>query len=838
MGLIRQDLRFALRQLRKAPIFTLVAVITLALGIGANTAVFTLLDQAVLRTLPVSHPDQLVRLRWTGDAPGHFNSYGGDDTDYFSYPMYRDLGDKNTVFQGLVANDQQNVAVQWQNKPDMAACELVSGNYFEVLGLKPAMGRLILPSDEALNASPAVVLSFSYWKTHFGSDPRVIHQTLLINTQPFTIVGVAPPGFHSMVAGSTEDVFVPLITKNLITPRWQDLEDRRSQWLTIAARLEPGVSRQRAEAGLAPLWHALRAEEFKDFVHKDRWRKKFLDDSKLQVLDSARGFSPLRDQIGTPLMVLMGLVGLLILMACVNVSSLLLVRAAARAREISVRYAMGAGRWQIIRQLLIEGLVLGLLGGGLGLVLAPTVSQLLIRRMLGGSVTELPFDPNPDLRILVFAFALAFVVSLMFSLAPALRFFSPDLVNSLKQQSTTGTGGQLRFRRLSVAVQIGVSLLLLIGAGLFVRTLLNLRSVDVGFATDHLLGFGVNPRLAGYQPEQVQALSRRILQTLSALPGVRAVGATDDPELAHNDENGSVSIVGYNAREDEDMQAEQPWITPRYFSTMQVPLLAGRGFTDQDDARKPNVAIVNASFAQHYFGSAQNAFGHVVQFGAGPPGQEHKFDTEIVGVVGDTKHTGVRDPVRRTVYRPLFQASEPNYLTFVVRTWQSPEAAESSVRAAMQQLDSKLALGQMRTMDEQVADDLASERLIALLSISFGVLAILLAGIGLYGVLAYATAQRTREIGIRMALGAQRTSVMRLVLSDVLWLAGISIVVTVPIALLLTRMVRSQLYGVSVTDPITIVLGVVMVGAVVLLSALLPARRAAATNPMQALRTE
>src|SRR5215472_1304472 len=377
-----QEIRLGLRQMRKAPVFTAVAVLTLALGIGANTAVFTLLDQALLRTLPVSHPKQLVRLHWTGDAPGHFNSYGGDDNDYFSYPMYRDLRSMNTVFQDVIANDQQNVAISWKNKPDMAGAELVSGNYFEGLGVRPALGRLIVPSDEALSANLVVVLSFNYWKAHFASDPSVVNQTLLINTQPFTIIGVAPPGFHSIVAGSVEDLFVPITAKGVITPRWQDLEDRRSNWITLAARLKPGVTRQQAEASLAPLWHSLRAEEFKTFDHKDRWQKQFLDNSHLEVFDGARGFSPLRDQVTMPLMVLMGMVGLLVLMACVNVSSLLLVRAAGRLREISVRYAMGAGRWQIVRQLLIECILLGLVGCGLGLSVAPVVSRLLRDQLL------------------------------------------------------------------------------------------------------------------------------------------------------------------------------------------------------------------------------------------------------------------------------------------------------------------------------------------------------------------------------------------------------------------------------------------------------------------------
>ena len=834
MGTVLHEFRLGLRQMRKAPVFTIVAVLTLALGIGANTAVFTLFDQALLRSLPVSHPEQLVRLHWTGDAPGHFNSYGGDDTDYFSYPMYRDLRDKNEVMQAVIANDQQNVAVRWNNKPDMASCELVSGNYFEALGIRPALGRLFVPSDEALNANLVAVLSFNYWKTHFASDPTVINQTLFINTQPFTIVGVAPPGFHSIVAGSVEDVFVPVTAKGVITPRWQDLEDRRSQWLTLSGRLKPGISRQQAEAAMAPLWHALRAEEFKTFNHKDRWQKRFLDDSRLQLIDGARGFSPLRDQISTPLMVLMGMVGLLVLMACVNVSSLLLVRAAGRAREISVRYALGAGRWQIIRQLLIEGVLLGLLGGALGVALAPVVSQLLIRRLLGGTSTELPFNPTPDLRVLFFAFGLAFLVSLAFSLAPAVHFLKPDLVSALKQQTLTASGARLRFRRISVGVQIGLSLMLLIGAGLFVRTLRNLQSVDLGFTADHLLGFNVNPRLAGYQPDQVNALNRRILETLAALPGVRAVAATDDPDLAHNDDTGSVKIVGYNARDDEDMQAEQPWVTPRYFTTMQVPLQAGRLFIDEDDVGKASVAIVNASFAQHYFGNPQAALGHVINFGT----VEEPINSTIVGVVGDTKHQGVRAPVRRTVYRSLFQATQPNFITYLIRTWQPPEAAESTIRTPMQQLDSKLALGRLRTMDDMIADDLSTERIIALLAVSFGALAMLLAAIGLYGVLAYSTAQRTREIGIRMAMGAQRISVVRMVLADVLWLAGISIALTIPLSLLFTRMLRSQLYGVGPYDLLTLLAGTLLVAFVALLAALLPARRAASVEPMKALRTE
>ncbi len=832
---IFQELRYGIRQLRKAPIFTFVAVATLALGIGANTAVFTLLDQALLRSLPVSHPEQLVRLQFTGSIRGHFNSFGGDDHDYFSYPMYGDLRDQNRVFESLIASDLQNVSVQWNNRPELVGCELASGNYFQALGLQPAMGRLFVPADDVPGSNPVVVLSFNYWKRQFGSDPQVINQTLLINAHPFTIVGVAPPGFHSIVAGATEEVFVPLTTKNIITPRWQDLDDFNSHWMMIVGRLKSGESRAQAEAGLQPLWHALRAAELAQIPNaSERLRRTYLDESRIQVLDSARGFSPLRDQIGTPMLIVMGMVVLLVLMACVNVSSLLLVRAAGRVREMSVRYAMGAGRWQIIRQLLAEGLLLGLLGGMLGLLLAPAVSAVLIRRIAGDSATDLPFSSSVDTRVLLFNFALALAVSLLFSLAPALRFLHPDLANSLKQQSTTSSGGPLRFRRVLVGAQISLSLLLLIGAGLFVRTLHNLRALDVGFATDHLVSFGVNPRLSGYQPEQVFPLYRRVTQTLSALPGTRSVAGTDDPDLANTDDDGNIVIAGYNDREDEDMQVEQPGVTPGYFAAMQVPLLAGRDFTDGDVVGKPNVAMVNLAFARHFFRTPQSALGHFLGF----DGSRGKKDTEIVGVVGDTRHARVRDDIKRTVYRPRFQLDNPSGLFFLVRTWQPPEAALSDVRGAMQQLDSKLALVSLQTMEVQIADNLSVERLVALLAVCFGVLAMLLAAIGLYGVLAYATAQRTREIGIRMALGAQRGSVMGLVLRDVLWLAGISIVATLPVALLLGRLLRSQLYGVSAADPLTVLGGTLLVAAVALLAALLPARRAASVEPMQALRTE
>jgi len=831
-----QDLRFALRQIARSPGFAMVAVLTLALGIGANTAIFTLLDQVLLRSLPVNHPEQLVRLRYTGLDSGGVSFFGGDQQDYFSYPMYRDLRDQNSVFAGVLATDEVQVGVEWNRQSDLVWGELVSGNYFEVLGVRPAMGRLFLPSDDAAqNSNPVVVLSFNYWKNKLGSDSLIIGQALLINAHPFTVVGVAQPGFHSAIAGFAPHVFFPMMTKALVTPGWNELDNRRSKWAIVVARLKSGMGRVQAEAGINPLWRSLRAEELPQIPDtSERFRRGFLDESKLLLLDNQRGFSPLAEQVGVPLLIVMGMVGLVVLMACVNVSSLLLVRAAGRVREMSVRYALGAGRWQIIRQLLVEGVILGVLGGAVGLLLAPAVSALLIRRVADASRAEVPLSWHPDLRILLFNFGLAFVVSLLFSLAPAIRFLRPDLVNSLKQQTTTIAGGPLRFRRLSVAVQIGLSLLLLVGAGLFVRTLHNLRNVDTGFVTDHLLSFGIDPALAGYKPEKIVLLHQAILQALAAQPGVRAVAGTTDPELSGQQLMTGITIPGVSKPGEESIQVERPAITPGYFSTVGIPLLAGRDFTDQDVTGKPEVVVVNARLARHYFGDAQRAVGQTIEHER----KNQKSQLQVVGVAGDSRHTNMRDDARETVYSPFLQDKAPDFLQFYVRTWQAPEAGEANIRAAMQQIDSKLVIDSLSTMDEQIITTLSNERLMALLAVSFGLLATLLAAVGLYGVLAYATAQRTREIGIRMALGAQRGEVVRMVLTDVLRLAGISIVVTLPTSILLSRTLRSQLYGVSPADPMILAMGTLAIVLVVLIATLLPARRAASVEPMQALRTE
>jgi predicted permease len=488
----------------------------------------------------------------------------------------------------------------------------------------------------------------------------------------------------------------------------------------------------------------------------------------------------------------------------------------------------------VVQQLLVEGLLLGLDGGALGILIAPRISAWLINMIWSRMAGDLPFSSHPDLRILLFNFSLALLVSLIFSFAPAVQFWRPNLAPALKQQAMTAAGGPLRFRRIAAGVQIGLSLLVLVAAGLFVRTLHNLKSLNVGFATDHLVTFGVQPTLAGYRPDQTRDLDQRVLQTLAALPGVRSVAGTTDPELADDNTSNNITLDGYTAKENEDMNVESPQVSPGYFSTMGMPLVAGREFTDQDRDSTHKVAVVNESLARHYFGEPQRAVGHYYCKGGGSV----KPDTEIIGVVKDAKHTGVRQEITRTTFTPYLQNSDPGAMTFYVRTWQSPESAEGTIRGAMQNLGSKLVLDNFRTMEEQVDDILTTERVIAILASAFGALAVLMAAVGLYGVLAYSTAQRTREIGIRIALGAARGSVMRMVLVEVLWLTGISIAVALPASLLLTRAARSQLFGISSSDPLTLVVVTLVVAAVALASAMLPARRAAKTDPMVALRYE
>jgi len=840
MNAFLQDVRYALRQLRKSPGFTLTVVVTLALGIGANAAIFTLFDQALLRMLPVQNPKELVRFEWSGSFSGSQSSFGGDTANYFSYPMFKDLQSKNQVFTDMLATDRVNAGLVWHNQAEAKDGEVVSGNYFQLLGLSPAAGRLFTKQDETVkNANPVVVLGYGYWKSRFGGQSNVIGQPLMINGRAFEIVGVAPAHFDSAIGGFKPAYYIPLTMLYTVMPwreRRDDLANHQAIYLTLVARLKPGVTREQAEASLGPLWHALRAQELTLYKsYTERFAKRFVDQSRLKVLDDSQGFAPNRGDLKTPLIVLMSMAGLLVAMCAINVATLLLLRASTRAREMAMRYALGAKRNRIASQLLVEGGVIGLAGAVAGLLLAPTVSGVLVHLMTNADPGSEPYSSHIDGRILLFTLGIAVVVSLLFSIAPVLHFLRPNLAETLRQNSGTATKDSQRFRKIAVGVQIALSVMLLGGAGLFVRTLDNLRHTDVGFAMDHLVQFGLDPTESGYADGRVSRSVQDSIEALRRIPGVTHVVATSDPELMGDGEGDSLSVQGHKPAPEEDMNFEVPRVTPEYFAALKQPLLVGREFTDTDRIGQPKVAIINLAAAKRFYGSPQNAIGK--QLGDGE-GADTKFDITIVGVVGDSKHFDMRTPLRQAAYQPYFADEHPNGVEIYLRTTQNPKTIESAVRQAIHAVDPALVVDGLRTMEEQVDQIASNEVALAYLAIGFSVLALMMAAVGLYGVLAYSTEQRTREIGVRLALGAQRWSVITLVLREMVIIAAIATVVALPATVELARLLKSQLFEVTPADPLTLAGAVVVTAFMVVLAALLPARRAAAVEPMRALRTE
>jgi putative ABC transport system permease protein len=837
---ILNDLRYALRQLRRAPVFTLTAVLTLALGVGANTAIFSLLDQALLRALPVRDPQRLVYLQGTGNAwQGHSSSHGGGVGSYFSYPMYRDLRDKGQAFEDLVGTTKTTVDLTRNSTSEFAEVELVTGDYFTMLGVRPALGRVFTQAeDQQKDGAPVAVLSFNYWRTHINSDPTVVGETISLNNHPFRIIGVSAAGFRSAVWGESPAMFVPMTMIDQIIPgQGRRLTDHTDRWMNIIGRLKEGVTAQQAQAIIAPLWHALRADELKALgTQTKRFTDEFLTNSRLLVQPAARGFSYNRENYQTPLIVVMAMALLVLLIAAVNVASLLLVRAAARAREFSLRYALGARAPRILRQLLLEGLLIGAGGGAAGMLLAPAAIRVLAQR-LGAEEGSGPFASSIDTRLLLFNFAIAIAVSVFFSLAPAVQALRPDLTGALRTQLSTSTGGALGFRRFVVGAQIGLSLLLLVGAGLFVRTMQQLRSFDVGYRTDHLVGFGLAPRLAGYDAQRIAVMWQRMLESLGAVAGVEGVAAANTPQLGNSGHSGNVTFANYKAAPDEDINIYKTNISAGFFGTFHIPLIAGRDFTPEDNASHPKVAIVNETLAKKYFGSVSNAMGQ--WFVDGGPSKP-VYDTQIVGVVRDFSYQGIREEINPAVFQPLEQAigSDVNRkLYFYVRT-QLPTAMFGSIRRSVAEVDPLLAIDNLRTMDQQIDEGIENERLIELLAVTFGLLATVLAGVGMYGVVAYTTGQRTKEIGIRIALGSSQWSISRLVFSDVLRMAGLGVAVALPASMLLARLLRSQLFGVTPADPYVLTAAVLLIALVAVAAAMLPARRAAAVEPSVVLRAE
>jgi predicted permease len=827
-----EDVRYALRGLRKSPLFTIVALASLAIGIGANTAVFSLMDQALLRSLPVKHPEELVLFRSPGPRSGSINSNYSDEVT-FSYPMYREFRDGNSVFSGVIARFPISFSSSWHDQTERVSGDLVSGNFFDVLGVHAAIGRTFTQEDDRKpGAEPVVMLSYGYWKRRFGGDPGVLNQTIILNAHPLTIVGVVQAGFHSLGVGEAQDVFVPMMMQGLMMPRGNDLENRRSMWLNIFARLKPGVSRQQAEAAMNVFWRPLLALEAKELPQlSQNTRNRFLN-RHLSLKEGGQGVSGSPPEFKAAFAVLMSMVGLLLLIACANVANLLMARASARQREVSIRLAMGASRIQLIRQLLTESLVLAIAGGLLGVLVADWTG--------GGLLSLLPDDPgthgltsHPDTRIFLFALGLSVLTGLLFGLAPAIQGTRAELAATLKDQATGVVGGfgHLRFRKGLVVMQVALSLVLLIGAGLFARSLYNVKNIDVGMRTDHLIQFSIQPSLNGYSQQRMLALFERLQGDIARLPGVHAVSMAEITVLSGDVESGSFKVDGYQAKEDEDMTASENYVGPGYLATMGIPLLAGRDFTKADGPGAPHVAVINEKVAQHFFGK-QNPLGHVLRFG-----RSDSDPMEIVGIVKNGKTSDPKEQTRQFVYGSYSQR-KMGLMTFYARTEQKPLAIAQALRDQVKRQDVNLPIFNVKTLDMQIDESLFMDRLVAMLSAAFGMLATLLAAIGLYGVMAFMVVRRTREIGIRMALGADRRSVLGLVMREVLVLAAAGIAIAIVASYALGGVVESQLLGVSGRDPLVMASATAGLALVAFLAGYLPALRASRVDPLSALRYE
>jgi predicted permease len=831
MDTLRQDLTYALRTLRRNPGFASVVILTLGLGIGANAAIFTILDQVLLRQLPVQKPDELVML----DGPGPFSGRTHNDHT-FSYPMYQDIRDRNQVMSGVLARFPASITLTYKGQAERADSEAVSGNYFDVLGVRPALGRLLSPDDDrAPGGHPVVVLTHGFWQRRFSRDTSILNQTLHVNGTPMTVVGVAPRGFVGTDVVSAPDVFVPLMMKGQITPTWNDLDNRRSRWLNILGRLKPGTSRDQATASLNVLYRQILVDDVKlmPATASASFRERFVA-KKLGVLPARTGHSYFREDLSTPLVVLMSMVGLVLLIACANVANLLLARSAFRQKEIAVRMALGAGRRRIVGQLLVESLVLAFLGGLAGLVIALWTSDLLVRALPFDSAAR-ALSTGPDLRVVAFTFAVALATGVFFGLVPAWQVSRPALTATLRNESTTVTAGhtRARLRKGLVIAQVAFSLLLLIGAGLFTRSLANLRNLDPGFQADQLLTFSVDPSLNGYGQEHIRALVQQLQERLAQLPQVSQASLAELPAMADSVNRSTIKLPGYTPQEGEDMSPNVNKLGPGYFATMGMPLLSGREFTAADGASAPRVAVINETMARKHF-AGKNPIGERFGFSR----NNDPLAIEIVGVVKDAKYSSLRDEIPRFVYVPFAQGEQLGDATFYLRASGDAIALADVARGVVRQMDANLPVFSVKTMRAQVEESLFTERAVATLSAGFGILATLLAAVGLYGVMAYTVSQRTREFGIRVALGAERRRILWLVLREVAILAAIGIAVGLPGAWGLARLVQSELYGLSPADPLTLAGSVLLLASAAALAGFVPARRATRVEPMVALRYE
>jgi len=835
-GVVWKDLLYGVRALRRSPVFTTAAVLSLALGIGANTTIFSLLDQVVLRSLPIAEPERLVALHGSYSGPGNSSSsWSTNSESVFPYPFYRDLRDRDPAFAGIVACAFAPVRVTLQSSTQAAQAEMVTGNYFTTLGVRAALGRLIAPADDgAPGANPVAVLSHGFWASHLGANPAIVNQTVAINGHPFVVIGVASADFNGLVQGDSPDLFVPIAMQRAIAPVMTSIEDRTFSWLTLFARLQPGESLAKAQAATDVVFHAIREADLKlsGAPYDEKARAAALK-SPLELHPAARGIAELREKWEKPLTVLTIMVGLVLLVACANVAGLLLARATARQREIAIRLALGAKRWVLVKQLLIEGVLLAIAGVAAGLLLkhwsTSALFRILPRDAAGGWVTN-----SLDLRVLGYSLALSILCALLFALAPALQATRPTVANTLRDQASAvlSRGHSARLRRTLVTAQVALSLLLVVGAGLFGVSAANLVNADRGFRTKRLAMFSVDATLVRTEAVGATVFYHDLLERLSALPEQGGVAAGDGGPYAGAGWGSGIVVEGYQPGKGFATSSLEA-ISPGYFRTLGIPLRAGREFNERDTAAAPKAVVVNEAFVKRYFAN-QNPIGRRVAI-AGP--QTAVLDREIVGIAADVR-PNVRRQAGITMYFPYTQREKPARLAFYVRAAGDETRLAAAIRRTVREADGGLPVPEITPVDLRIRESLYTTRLVAAISTAFGILATLLAVIGLYGVIAFAVARRTGEIGVRIALGAPRAGVVRMVLLDAGRMVAAGIAIGLAAAFVLSRYVESQLFGIRPADLVVYAGAAGTLAAVAALAAFMPAWRASRIDPVSALRCE
>ena len=837
METLFQDIRYALRMLVKSPAFTAVAVLTLALGIGANTAIFSLVNALLLKMLPIKAPQELVAV---GDPTlVNSRSNGTPRTDLYSYPLYREFRDNNTVFGGLIAAGtehrlQIDASAAGGTSEETVVARLVSGNYFPVLGVDATAGRVLGENDDtAENANPVVVLSYGYWNRKFALSPAIIGKEIRLNGYPFTVIGVSQQNFQGDVIGEDIAAFIPLSMQPEIIRGSSWRNNPNFSWLTLLGRLKPGISAAQAKANINLIFkQALKGPYGATLSADDR---SAIADAQINVEPGGSGLSEFRSDYRTPLLLLMGIVGLVLLIACVNVANLLLARATARSKEVAVRLAMGANRGRLLRQLLTESILLAFVGGVCGALLSVWGVRLLVK-IFGSDASSLPL--SPDVRVLAFTMAVCLLTGILFGLAPSIKTLKVQVSPTLKDSATAAPEGVSRFGwgKGLVAGQVALSLLVLFAASLLVRSLQKLMTQNLGFDSDRIVTARLDPMAVGYKGERMKQLAQELTSRLSTLPGVRGITYSQDGLFSGSESADAIMVPGFNAGAPKDRVAREDYVGPDYFGVVGIPILMGRGIGPQDTFSSTRVAVVNEAMVKYFF-HGENPIGR--QFQIDDPDEKNRPFT-VIGISKDAKDHGsmLREAIPPRFYHAFQQEVDPRH--FVLEVGMSGDAGSvtTELRSQILAVDSHLPIDFIRTVRHQLEGSLSNHIALAKLSAFFAGLALLLACIGLYGIMSYTVAGRTREIGLRMALGAQRINVLQLVLREGMILVVVGLAVGIPLALISSRLLSSMLYGLRSTDPISLLGVMAILAAVATLAGYIPARRATKVDPMIALRYE